>query len=73
MKQLDFFRTKLGYVTCVIAVASAALFGTSATYEYLHLHKNKVFLDELSQRLLTRTELAADYALSRFMMLMKTV
>lgn len=63
MKTLEFFRTKLGHITCVIAIVGAAIFGTSATYEYLHFQKNKVFLNELSQKLLRRTELAADYAI----------
>ena len=63
MKHLDFFITKLGYVTIVVVIASAATFCTSATYEYLHLQQNKLYLDQLSQKLLRRTELAVDYTI----------
>jgi sensor c-di-GMP phosphodiesterase-like protein len=59
----NFFKTKLGYFSVVLVLSISALFGTKVAYEYFHFKQNKTYLQDLSQRLLVRAELAADYAI----------
>lgn len=63
MRIANFFRTKLGYVSIILVTTSVSLVATSVVYERLHLWKNKQYLEELNDKLLVRTELAADYAI----------
>lgn len=57
-----FLRTKSGFGLIVITMGALACLLTKVSYDYLHLERNKVYLEQLSQRLLLRAELAADYA-----------
>lgn len=63
MRLANFFRTKLGSLVAILGITSLSIVGTTATYDSLHFWKNKEYLQELNKKLLTRAELAADYAI----------
>lgn len=63
MRIANFFRTKLGSLVAIIGITGLSVASTIATYETIHMWKNKEYLNELNQKLLTRAELAADYAI----------